>query len=356
MHRHKTTDVDADVRVRVEGAVGCITLCRETALNALSHAMALRIESALRDWLADDAVAMVLIDSAGGRAFCAGGDVAALYRQGITGDVDSGRQFFRDEYRLNALIGRYPKPYVAFMDGIVMGGGIGLSSHGSHRVVTERSQLALPECAIGLVPDVGGSHLLSCAPGFLGEYLGLTGDRFDASDALHAGFADVIVPGDQLPALRKQLVETADPAVIDDVAIVAEPSVCAEQAEGIDAAFGKTSLAEVLAYLGSLESTWAARAIECMHRASPLSLQLSFSLIRSARKQPGLSRALEREYRIVSRAAEEGDFLEGVRAALIDKDRQPMWKHASIHEVPTSLLAQFSEPAPDGDLLLPQEY
>lgn len=346
--------VDTDVHLRVEGAVGCITLNREHALNALSHAMALRIEQALRDWLDNDAIAMVLIDSVGEKAFCAGGDVTALYHQGIAGDVDSGRHFFRDEYRLNALIDSYAKPYVAFMDGIVMGGGIGLSSHGSHRIVTERSHLALPECAIGLVPDVGSSHLLSRAPGFVGEYLGLTGDRFTARDAVHAGFADVMVPSERLSGLRKRLIETADPSVINDVAATPDSSALEQQADDINAAFGKASLTDVLVHLESLDTPWATRTVERMRQASPLSLQLSFALIRAARVHPGIAAALQREYRLVSRAAEQGDFLEGVRAALIDKDRQPRWTHTSINEVPASLLAQFAEPAPGGDLNISQ--
>ncbi len=205
----------ADVLVRLEGQAGRLTLCRPKALNALSHEMALTIETALLDWQADDRVSLVLIDAEGEKAFCAGGDVAVLYQQGIAGDIESGRQFWRDEYRLNALIDSYPKPYVAVMDGITMGGGIGISAHGSHRIVTERSTLALPECSIGLVPDVGATHLLSRSPGYVGEFLALTGERFNASDALFTGFADYHVPVERLHALKNALIESGDASVID---------------------------------------------------------------------------------------------------------------------------------------------
>lgn len=354
VQRQAQLQAQADVRVQVEGRVGCITLQRESALNALSHAMVLRIKEALDGWLDDDSVALVLIDAEGDKAFCAGGDVAVLYHQGVAGDVQSGRQFFRDEYRLNALIDCYPKPYVAFMDGFVMGGGIGISSHGSHRIVTERSQLALPECAIGLVPDVGSSHLLSRAPGRLGEYLGLTGERFKASDAIQAGFADVMVPSQRLSALRRRLIETGDVAVIDDAAVAPNPSALASQLEDINAVFGHKDLSVVVERLGTLDTPWAVSAVKHMSRSSPLSQQLTLSVVAAAREQSGIEPALRREYRIVSRAAEHGDFLEGVRAALIDKDRKPVWKYASAQTIPDAVLAQFAEAAPDGDLKLPQ--
>lgn len=337
----------ADVSVRIEGRVGRLTLCRPDALNALSHQMALTIETALLEWQSDDAVSLVLIDAIGEKAFCAGGDITVLYNQGIAGDFESGRQFWRDEYRLNALIDCYPKPYVAIMDGITMGGGIGISAHGSHRIVSERSKLALPECSIGLVPDVGSTHLLSRSPGHLGEFLALTGERLGAGDALFAGFADYYVPVERLNALKNALIESGDINVIDSFhESPPTSSVLATHAHEINDVFGADTLAAVLNNLEQLEQDWAVSANKKIGHASPLSLTLAFDLVREARLAPGIEQALSREYRFVSRAMEFTDILEGIRAALIDRDRKPSWKHASVGEIPKALIKQLKEDTP----------
>ncbi|ASJ72889.1 enoyl-CoA hydratase/isomerase family protein [Granulosicoccus antarcticus] len=340
---------NADVSVRVEGRVGRLTLCRPKALNALSHEMALTIEAALLEWQTDDDISLVLIDAEGEKAFCAGGDVATLYHQGKAGDVESGRQFWRDEYRLNTLIDGYAKPYVAVMDGITMGGGIGISAHGSHRIVTERSSLALPECSIGLVPDVGASHLLSQAPGHLGEFLALTGERLNASDALFVGFADYHVPVERLGALKDALIESGDVSVLDSFHESAARSVLVDRESEINRVFGAQTLVGVMESLEQLEDEWAQSAAKKIGYSSPLSLLLAFDLVRQSRSVPGIEPALTREYRFVSRAMEYGDILEGIRAALIDRDRQPNWKHASISAVPQALIDQFKDDAPGGD-------
>ena len=203
-----------DIETRIEGRAGRITLTRPAALNALDHGMCLAAEAALDAWAGDPAVALVLIDGAGDRAFCAGGDIAEIHRQGLAGDYDSGRAFWRDEYRLNAKIAGYPKPVVSFLHGFVMGGGVGLGGHCSHRVVCESTRIAMPECGIGFVPDVGGSLLLARAPGRLGDYLALTADRMGPGDALHAGFADLFVPAQDWPALKDRLAATGATASI----------------------------------------------------------------------------------------------------------------------------------------------
>ncbi|MFT4726519.1 MAG: enoyl-CoA hydratase [Granulosicoccus sp.] len=340
-----------DVVVRVEGQVGRLTLNRPSALNALSHEMSLTIEAALIDWQTNDKVTLILIDAQGDKAFCSGGDVTMLYQQGMAGDFESGRQFWSDEYRLNVLINDYPKPFVAVMDGITMGGGIGISAHGSHRIVTERSSLALPECSIGLVPDVGTTHLLSRSGGHLGEFLALTGERLSASDALFAGFADYYVPSERLHALKEALIESGDVNVIERFQQSAEPSVLADRAVGINSVFGDETLSLVIDKLEQLEQKWAQSAAKKIGRSSPLSLLLAFDLVRQARSTPGIRNALNREYRVVSRSMEHGDFLEGVRAALIDRDRKPSWKHASISQVPQEIITQFRNDAPEGDLV-----
>ena len=342
-------DLQTDVSVWVEGRVGRLTLCRPQALNALSHEMALTIETALLAWQTNDEISLVLIDAEGEKAFCAGGDVATLYHQGKAGDIESGLQFFREEYRLNRLIDSYPKPYVAIMDGITIGGGIGISAHGSHRIVTERSSLALPECSIGLVPDVGTTHLLSRSPGHIGELLALTGQRFNASDALFAGFADYHVPVGRLSELKSALVESGDVSVIDGFHEQPDRSELADNEAEINALFGAETLAAVMDNLKHSEHPIAQSAAKKIGFSSPLSLLLAFDLVREARSVPGIEQALTREYRFVSRSMEHGDILEGIRAALIDRDRQPNWKHASISEVPQELIDQLKDEASGGD-------
>ena len=232
----------ADVDLRVEGRAGRITLARPAALNALNRPMMEMIDAALLRWADDPAVSMVVIDAEGDRAFCAGGDIAELYRRTKEGDLAFSRDFWRDEYRMNARIAGYPKPYIALMDGITMGGGVGLSAHGSHRIVTERSMVAMPECAIGLIPDVGGTFLLGRAPGRIGEYLGLTGARMKAADAILAGFADGFVPSAAIPDLIAALAEEGDPAAIDPFTQDPPEGDLADHRDAIDAVFAEKSV------------------------------------------------------------------------------------------------------------------
>ena len=197
----------SDLILTQKGRAGCITLNRPAALNALTYQMCIDIEAQLRIWRDDPSVELIIIDAAGDKAFCAGGDIADLYASAQRQDYAFGQKFWADEYRLNALIDTYPKPYVAFMQGFVMGGGVGVSCHGSHRIVGETSQIAMPEVGIGLVPDVGGSALLAAAPGHLGEYLGTTATRMNAGDAIYVGFADHFIPQDQWEDAKSALQE-----------------------------------------------------------------------------------------------------------------------------------------------------
>ena len=206
----------SDIFCRREGKVGRITLQRPDALNALSYAMVTEIERAIDSWWHDPDVRFVLIDALGERAFCAGGDIQEMYDTATKGDFDYGRRFWRDEYRLNAKVFHFPKPWVSFMHGYTMGGGVGVSCHGSHRIVCENSIVAMPECGIGLVPDVGGSLLLSRAPGRMGEYLGTTATRMGPADAIHAGFADYFAPWDSWEDIKAELVAKGDVSVIDE--------------------------------------------------------------------------------------------------------------------------------------------
>lgn len=336
--------MSTDIHIRKEGRAGRITLTRPKALNALSYDMATAIEAALEDWRSDDDVAVILIDATGDKAFCAGGDIQQLYDTGRAGDYGFGRRFWADEYRLNARIARYPKPYVALMQGFVMGGGVGISCHGSHRVTCESTQIAMPECGIGLVPDVGGSLILARAPGRLGEYLGTTGSRMGPDDAIHAGFADVYVPELKWDALTAALVETGDPAVIAAHAETPPPGALRALSPQIDRHFGGETLHDILNALRAEDSDFARDTLKLLSRNSPLSMACAIEMIHRLRGPAvDITRALGLEYRFTYRAMEQGDFLEGIRAAIIDKDRKPNWKHG-LDSLPGVAVAQMLQP------------
>jgi enoyl-CoA hydratase/carnithine racemase len=337
-----------DIAIRIEGRAGRITLTRPKALNALNHAMANAIAAALDAWADDAAVDLVLIDGEGPRAFCAGGDIVETWHAGRVGDFASGRRFWADEYRMNARIARYPKPYVALMHGFTMGGGVGLSGHASHRIVGESTQVAMPECSIGLIPDVGGTHLLSGAPGRLGEYLGLTAHRMSPGDAIHAGFADSFVPEAAWPDLVADLVRTGDPGVIP--AHPAPEAPLAARQEAIDDAFEGPDLASIVARLEA--SDWGHEVQKRLRCNSPLSMAATLELVRAARRCPGIEAALRREFRFSWRAAEMGDLLEGIRAQVIDKDRTPTWRDDLDRVRPEDVAAMLA-PLGDDDLALP---
>jgi len=316
------------IHIRREGAAGRITLSRPKSLNALSYDMAMAIDAALQDWAEDDAVAFVLMDAEGEKAFCAGGDIQSLYDHGRAGDYDYARTFWRDEYRMNARIAEYGKPIVAFMQGFVMGGGVGIGCHASHRVVGDRTRIAMPECGIGLVPDVGGSLLLARAPGRLGEYLGLTADRMGAADAIRAGFADALVSETAWPELKAALVETGDLSLIAKAAETAPEARFAEQQARIDRIFAAAELPAIVAGLEADDSDFAADALKAIRRNSPISMAATLRLLADLRKSAaGIRDALRMEYRFTHRSMQEGDFLEGIRAQIIDRDRNPQWKH-----------------------------
>lgn len=317
----------SDIHIRKAGKTGRITFTRPRALNAMSYRMCLAIEDALDAWQSDDDVKMLVIDAEGDKAFCAGGDIAELYDTGTKGDFAYGQTFWADEYRMNAKMFTFPKPVAAFMQGFTMGGGVGVGCHGSHRVVGDSSQIAMPECGIGLVPDVGGSHILANAPGRLGEYLGLTAARMNAGDAIHAGFADYYIPEDTWPALIAQLEDTGDWSLIDTASAWVAPGPVAEQAHEIDASFGGETLRDILNALKAANSDFARDALKKLSRNSPLSMGCALEIIHRVRVRNDIRFALDQEYRFTHRAMEHGDFLEGIRAQIIDKDRNPQWKH-----------------------------
>ena len=346
--------------IRREGRAGRITLNRPDALNALTVGMVGAIAAALETWRADPAIAVVILDGAGGRALCAGGDVISLYNasaRGASPDPTMGPNFWRDEYHLNAAIKRYPKPYVAIMDGIVMGGGVGVSAHGAHRIVTEKTMVAMPETAIGLIPDVGGTWLLGHAQGRYGEYLGLTGARMDGADAIQAGFADIFMARADVAAFVARLAD-ASGAPIDEIIDSAADnpipaSKLAANREPIMKIFaGDTIEAMQAAALGSTDPL-ALRVVSDLAAKSPKALKLTLAAIRAAREMATLEAALVMEYRLVCRLYEGGEFVEGVRARLVDKDKAPNWQPATLAAVTPQIIADYLAPLPGGrDLTL----
>ena len=318
----------SNISIRKAGRAGRITLTRPKALNALSHDMALQIEAALKDWATDDGIACVIFDAEGDKAFCAGGDIADLYHAGKKGNFDHARNFWRDEYRMNARIRAYPKPVVSFMQGFTMGGGVGIGCHAAHRVVDDSTRMAMPECGIGLVPDVGGTFLLACAPGQLGSWLGLTGHRMDAPQAIAASFADYLVARENWASLIAGLEADGDTGTL---AAAAQPvsDPFADTRPEIDTLFAHNSIEAIRAALAASGSELAAAALKAMDRSSPISMAGTLAILRLLQSDgPAMQDALTQEYRFTWRSMQQGDFLEGIRAQIIDKDRSPTWRHA----------------------------
>jgi enoyl-CoA hydratase len=340
-----------EVLIRRQGRAGRLTMNRPQALNALTLGMVRQIWSALLAWRSDPAVELVVLDGTGERALCAGGDVRALYDSRSDGST-LARSFWREEYRLNALIGRYPKPFLAIQDGIVMGGGIGLSGHAGHRVVTDRSRLAMPETGIGLIPDVGGTWLLSRAPVAVGGYLGLTGEVMRAADAIFARFADVFVTSPNVAGMVERLVDPSGGSVDDIIATVASdpgPSMLANRRADIEQVFSADTLEAMLSALSGAPGSWAQSTLATLAQKSPKSLKLTLAAIRNARHLTSLEHALNVEFRLCVRLFEDGEFIEGVRALIVDKDRRPKWSPARLQDVMPELIAAYVAP------LAPQE-
>ncbi|ORE92062.1 enoyl-CoA hydratase/isomerase family protein [Aurantimonas sp. 22II-16-19i] len=346
----RTDSEAAGVLIEKTGRAGRITLNKPKALNALDHDMALAIAAALEAWAGDDSVDLVVIDAAGDKAFCAGGDIAALYHEGKAGRFDTARRFFADEYRLNRQIAHYPKPYVAMMDGIVMGGGVGLSAHGRLRIVSERSMVAMPECGIGLIPDVGGTLVLGEGPGRLGEYLGLTGFRMKAADAILAGFADRFMPSERMGEAVERLSASGDLGAIEDLFETPEPGELPDRMEAIDRFFALPDTAAILAALEADGGEFAAATAKTIRRGSPLSLAVTLELVRAARAAPSIETALTREYRYTFRAQTMGDILEGTRAVVIDKDKAPRWSTQRLEDLPHEQVTAMLAPLGDDEL------
>ncbi|MCA0274359.1 MAG: enoyl-CoA hydratase/isomerase family protein [Proteobacteria bacterium] len=344
-----------DIYIRKDGRAGRITLTRPKALNALTYEMCMAIDAALIGWKDDPDLALILIDAEGERAFSAGGDIAEMYATGTAGDYGYGRRFWADEYRMNARIAEYGMPVVSFLQGFTMGGGVGVGCHGSHRIVGESAQVAMPECGIGLVPDVGGSFILATAAGHLGEYIGTTGARLGPADAMLAGFADFFVPEAEWEALKASLIETGDAGEIASFAHEPPDGRLATLRPEIDRHFNAASLAAIARSLAASPTAFAAEALKALNRASPLSAASCIAIIRRLRADPTLRAALDLEYRFTWRSLDEADFLEGIRAQIIDKDRSPRWRHAGPEAVKAEDVDHMLAPLGDAALTFAED-
>jgi enoyl-CoA hydratase len=345
------SDDDA-VIARAWRGVGHVTLNRPRAINALDLGMIRRLAVALDRWENDSDVDLVLLDGAGDRGFCAGGDVRALYDFVVAGQVDEVHTFFREEYALNHRIATYPKPIVAIADGVTMGGGIGLAGHARIRIVTERSRLAMPETRIGFSPDVGGSWLLGRAPGRLGEYLGLTGATMDAADALYAGFADHLVPVAHLSALHEALQYRADPSSPTELVLLFDESPERSDLETwrpwIDDAFSADDLGGILYRLRRRWEPEAHATADLLESSAPTAVAVTLEAVRRARTLPSLRAALAQEYGLVMWfATTQPDLAEGIRAQLVDKDRSPSWSPSAHANLPAGRVGEAFAFDPD---------
>jgi enoyl-CoA hydratase len=340
-------DPGGDLIVRREGSAGIIRLNRPKALNAMTLEMSLGVDAALDQFEADPAVALVLLEGAGERGLCAGGDIRGLYESSRAGG-DLGKVFWRQEYIMNARIAKFPKPYVAFMDGLVMGGGVGLSAHGRHRVVTEKTKLAMPEVGLGFFPDVGGTWLLSRSPGEIGTYFGLTGQTMNGPDAIYARFADAVVPSAKLAGLREVLTRVRPGTLSSEIKTLIGGFATGETAgpvaamqPGIDAWFAHDRMEEIVAALQRDDSEPARATLKTLNEKSPRGMVVTLKLLRLARKSSSLEQCLVREYRAALEVFASDDFREGVRAAVIDKDRNPRWSPPRIEDVTPQMVAPY---------------
>jgi enoyl-CoA hydratase len=328
-----------DVLCRKEGALGRITLNRPKALNSLTRDMCVEMKRALDAWAGDASVKAVAIDAVPGRAFCAGGDIRALYDD----PKHYAPQFYADEYRLNARIKHYPKPYVAVIDGLCMGGGVGVSVHGGTRVVSENVTFAMPETAIGFFPDVGGSYFLPRLPGELGMYLALTGARLKAADLIYAGVYTHFVRAEKIGGIAARLAagETPD-KILAELSEHPGDAPLAQHRAAIDRAFAASSVENILQVLAR-EGEWGAETVKVLRTKSPIAMKVTFRLMHEGKKLE-FDDCMRLEYRLAVRAAASSDFREGVRAVVIDKDQDPKWDPPSLELVSDAAVAKYFAP------------
>jgi enoyl-CoA hydratase len=331
---------EPSVLTRHDGRVGRILLNRPKTLNALDLPMIRAITHALQTWRDDPHIHAVVIEAAGDRAFCAGGDIRALRQHQLDGNRAPVDAFFTEEYALNRMIAAYPKPYIALIDGICMGGGIGVSIYGDYRVASEHAMFAMPETAIGFFPDIGATFFLPRLPGRLGTYLGLTGARIHGADAVHAGFATQFTPRAELPQLSQALARDGIAALARHAAPLPDFTL-QNQRIAIDMSFAADSVPDILRRLEADDSDWAHKTIEALRTVSPSALAWTLRILRDGAHRT-LEQCLDAEFALTHTTMRHNDFIEGVRAMVVDKDRTPSWQPARIEDVaPADIAAMF---------------
>lgn len=341
-------DTSLDIRFVRECMLGRITLNRPKSLNALTEPMVAAMLAQLEAWRADAAIQTVLVEAMPGRAFCAGGDIRAILDAANKRD-GSAASFFRTEYRLNAAIHGLPKPYVSLIDGLAFGGGLGISVHGSHCVVSEHAALAMPETVIGFFPDIGATHFLNGCPGSIGMYLALTGARLKAADLIYAGLATHFVPSANLALIGPALAAGKPPKpVLAEFNVDPGAKTLAQHRAAIDRAFAASSVEAIVEALGH-EGEWGREIARQLAAFSPTSLKITHRLMREARGLD-LETCLAHEYRVAIRMVESHDFAEGVRAAVIDKDQRPRWRPSRLEEVRDADIGAYFAPLGNGEL------
>ena len=340
------TDESDDILSRVDNGIGFVTLNRPKAINSLNQSMVDGLRAVLTEWERDDAVSAVVLSGAGERGLCAGGDVVAIYHSARADGVEA-RRFWHDEYLMNGQIGRFPKPYVSLMDGIVMGGGVGVGAHANTRVVTDTSKVAMPEVGIGFIPDVGGAYLLSRAPGWLGLHAALTGAPFTGADAIALGFADHFVPHDELDAFRRAIAADGVEQAIAAHAVEPPPSDLAAQRDWIDECYAGDTVADIIAALRGHDAGPANDAANLIVTRSPIALSVTLEAVRRAAKLETLEDVLAQDYRVSSASLRSHDLVEGIRAQLVDKDRNPKWSPATLAQVTAADVEAYFAPVDD---------
>jgi enoyl-CoA hydratase len=334
----RVTGESDEILTRVDDGIGFVTLNRPKAINSLNQDMVDVLRAVLAEWERDDEVRAVVLCGAGERGLCAGGDVVAIYHSARADGV-AARRFWHDEYLLNAQIGRFPKPYVSLMDGIVMGGGVGVGSHANTRVVTDTTKMAMPEVGIGFIPDVGGTYLLSRAPGCLGLHVALTGTPFSGADAIALGFADYYVPHDELEKLRRAIFADGVERALAAHAVDPPPSDLVAQRDWIDECYAGDTVADIVAALRGHD------AANVIATRSPIALSVTLESVRRAAKLDTLEDVLRQEYRVSCGSLRSHDLVEGIRAQLVDKDRNPQWSPASLAEISAADVEAYFAPA-----------
>ena len=349
---------DADILFERRGAAGVVTLNRPKALNAVTHGMVRALRAEIDRWASDPAITRVVIMAAGERAFSAGGDIRALYDLGKAGRVDEALQFWRDEYPLNVAIKSYRKPCVALIDGIAMGGGVGVSVHGSHRVAGDRFSFAMPEVGIGFFPDGGATWFLPRMPGELGAYCALTGERLGTADAVSSGIATHRIASAQFDAVLDGLTGTVSvDAALAAFAQPADDGPIAQRKASIDRLFAADRVDRILDALDqegrstSADAEWARRTAATIRTKSPLSLKIALAQVRRG-KNWDFQTCMRTEFRIVSRIIEGHDFYEGVRAVIVDKDNTPRWRPATLANVDDADVERHFAPLGEVELVL----